>query len=156
MSQTDERKIVATNRKARYEYEILETYEAGLVLAGTEVKSLRGGRANLQEAYAHPLRGELFVYNLHISPYEAGNRENRDPIRPRKLLLHKKEIRRLAGKIAEKGLTLVPLLLYFKEGYAKLELGLGRGKKLYDRRRAIREREMKREIERAHRERFKA
>lgn len=140
---------IATNRKARYDYTILETFEAGIVLQGTEVKSLRNGKANLKDSFARADRGEVVLYNLHISPYDQGNRFNHDPLRPRKLLLHRAEIRRLAGKVAERGLTLIPLRLYFKQGVAKVELALAKGKKLYDRREAIAERDARREIDRA-------
>lgn len=140
---------IATNRKARYDYTILETFEAGIVLQGTEVKSLRNGKANLKDSFARVDRGEIILCNLHISPYDQGNRFNHDPLRPRKLLLHRAEIRRLAGKVAERGLTLVPLRLYFKRGVAKVELALAKGKKLYDRREAIAERDARREIDRA-------
>jgi len=137
-----------TNRRARHDYHILETYEAGLVLRGPEVKSLRQGKVNLQDSYARIENGEAWLYNMHISPYEHGNRFNPDPRRPRKLLLHKHEIRRLLGKIQERGLTLVPLQLYFVRGLAKVELGLARGKAAHDKRRAIRERDLRRDVER--------
>lgn len=146
-------KIIATNRKARHEYNILETYEAGMVLKGTEVKSLREGKANLKDSYARMNDGEMFLLNLHISPYEKGNRYNQEPTRPRKLLLHRNQIRRLLGRVAEKGLTLVPLRLYFKGSYAKVELALAVGKKLYDRRKSIAEREAERTVRRALKER---
>ena len=146
-------KIIATNRKARHEYNILETYEAGMVLKGTEVKSLREGKANLKDSYAKMSDGEMFLLNLHISPYEKGNRYNQEPTRPRKLLLHRNQIRRLLGRVAEKGLTLVPLRLYFKGSYAKVELALAVGKKLYDRRKSIAEREAERTVRRALKER---
>jgi SsrA-binding protein len=142
-------KLVASNRKARHNFDILETHEAGLVLQGTEVKSLRDGRADLKESYARIEGGEAWLVGCHISPYAQGNRANHDPLRPRKLLLHKKEITRLLGKIMEKGLTLVPLRLYFKDGRAKVELGLARGRKTLDKRHAIREREERREMDRA-------
>ena len=149
ISSENEIKIIATNRKARHEYNVLETYEAGMVLKGTEVKSLREGKANLKDSYAKMDKEEAFLLNMHISPYEKGNRYNQDPTRPRKLLMHRSQIRRLLGKVAEKGLTLVPLKLYFKGSYAKIELGLVVGKKLYDKRRDIAEREAKRNIRRA-------
>ena len=148
-------KIIATNKKASHNYELGESYEAGLVLQGTEVKSLREGRANLKEGYASIEDGEVYLYNCHISPYSHGNIENHDPMRTRKLLLHKKEIKRLTGKIKEKGLTLVPTKLYFKNGMAKVELALGKGKKLYDKREAIKKRDAKLDIERAFREKQK-
>ena len=145
----EEYKDIAVNRKARHEYAILETFEAGLVLTGTEVKSLRQGKAQVVDSHAQVVRGELWLYNLHISPWEKGNRNNHDPIRPRKLLLHGAEIRRLIGKQQEQGLTLIPLRLYFKEGRAKLELAIGKGKKLYDKRADVAARDAKRDAERA-------
>jgi SsrA-binding protein len=146
----DGRTIVVRNRKARHEYHILETWEAGLVLQGTEVKSLRDGRANLQDAFARIDRGEVFLYNLHISPYEAGNRFNHDPLRPRKLLLHRREIRKLIGEVEQQGLTLVPLEIYFRRGRAKTTHALVRGKKLHDKREDLRRRDAEREMERAY------
>ena len=146
-------KLVASNRRAHHDFDILETHEAGLVLQGTEVKSLRDSRADLKESYARIERNEAWLLGLHISPYAQGNRANHDPLRPRKLLLHRGEINRLLGKIMEKGLTLVPLRLYFKQGRAKVELGLARGRKTLDKRHAIREREERREVARAIRER---
>ncbi|UCE18602.1 MAG: SsrA-binding protein SmpB [Gemmatimonadota bacterium] len=140
--------IIATNRKARHDYYIVQSFETGIVLTGTEVKALRMGRANLKESYARVENGEVYLYGMHISPYEQGNRYNPDPKRKRKLLLHKFEIRRLLGKVQEKGLTLVPLKIYFNRGNAKIELALVRGKKEYDKRRAIMERDTKREMER--------
>jgi len=143
-------KLICTNRKARRDYEILETMEAGLVLVGTEVKSLRDGQAQLKDSFAGIEEGELYLYNAHISPYRMGNRFNHEPTRTRKLLMHEREIRRLIGKIQEKGLTLIPLRLYFNDsGKVKVELGLARGKKAFDKRRAIAERDAKREMERA-------
>jgi SsrA-binding protein len=143
------RLIVATNRKARFEYEILDTWEAGLQLVGPEVKSLRAGRANLGDAFAQVHRGELWLEKLHISPYEPATRENpSDPQRRRKLLLHRHEIARLEGRVAEKGLTLVPLTLYFRRGRAKVELALARGKHRHDKRETIRRREHDRETQR--------
>ena len=146
-------RVVVTNRKATHLYEILETFEAGLVLRGTEVKSLREGQANFKDSYALVEGGELWLVGCHISPYHHGSDANHDPERRRKLLLHRGEINRLLGKVQERGLTLVPLRLYFKNGRAKLELGLGRGRKLHDKRRAIREREMRRELDKAVRSR---
>ncbi len=140
--------VVTTNRKARHEYFILETYETGIVLRGTEVKSLRNGDANLNDAYALVKNGEVWILNMHISPYEQGNINNHDPRRDRKLLLAKKEIRRLIGKTAEKGLTLIALRVYFKNGRAKLELGLAKGKKLYDTREDLKRRQHERDMER--------
>lgn len=145
--------LVATNRKARHEFFIEETYEAGLMLTGTEVKSLRSGRASIQESFARVEDGEIWLYHMHIPPYEAGNIFNHDPMRPRKLLLHRREVDRLYGRVQQKGYTLVPLRLYFRRGIAKLELGLGRGKRQYDKRAAIAEREADRRIERAVRQR---
>jgi SsrA-binding protein len=148
-------KIVSENRKARHEYHILETYEAGIALTGTEVKSLRIGRANLQDSYARVENAELLLYNMHISPYDQGNRFNHEPKRTRRLLLHKNEIMRLLGKTREKGLALIPLKIYFKNGWAKIELALAKGKKLYDRREDMAARDAKREIERAVKERMR-
>ena len=141
--------IVARNKRARHDYHILETWEAGIVLTGTEVKSLRDGKANLSDSYAIVSGGEIFLLNLHISPYEQGNQFNHDPTRTRKLLLHKKEIRRLIGAVERQGLTLIPLDLYFKRGVAKVTLALGKGKKLHDKRAAERRREDEREMARA-------
>jgi SsrA-binding protein len=148
-------KTVTENRKARHEYHILETFEAGLVLTGTEVKSLRAGKANLQDSYARVENAELMLYNMHISPYEQGNRFNQEPKRIRKMLMHKQEIMRLLGKTREKGLALIPLKVYFKNGLAKVDLALAKGKKLYDRRDDAAERDAKREMDRAVKERFK-
>ncbi len=143
-------KLICTNRKARRDYQILETMEAGLVLVGTEVKSLRDGHAQLKDSFAGIEDGELYLYNAHINPYRMGNRFNHEPTRTRKLLMHEREIRRLIGKIQEKGLTLIPLRLYFNDsGKVKVELGLARGKKAFDKRRDIAERDAKREMERA-------
>ena len=140
---------IATNRRARHEYEILETVEAGLVLRGTEVKSLRAGMVNFKDSYASVRNGEGWLLGCHINPYSHGTDANHDPERDRKLLLHKREIDRLGGKVSEKGLTLVPLRLYFKDGRAKIELGLARGKKLHDKRATLREREVRREMDKA-------
>jgi len=137
------------NRKARHEYHIEETYEAGLALVGTEVKSLRQGKGNLQDAYAAVKDGEVWVHNFHISLYEQGNQFNHDPKRPKKLLLHKTEIRRLLAMQREKGYTLIPLKVYFKQGLAKMDLAVAIGKKLYDKRQDITERDARRDIERA-------
>ena len=142
-------KILIDNRKARHDYHILDTYEAGIVLKGTEVKSIRAGKANLKDSYARVEKGELFLYNMHISPYEQGNRFNHEPKRTRRLLMHKHEINRLLGRTKEKGLSLVPLKLYFKNNKVKVELALAKGKKLHDKRRALAERDAKREMERA-------
>ncbi|GAK55429.1 SsrA-binding protein [Candidatus Vecturithrix granuli] len=151
----DGKKLICANKKATHSYFIEERYETGVVLQGTEVKSLREGRANLKESYAKVKDGEVFLYNCHISPYSHGNRLNHDPIRPRKLLLRKREIRKLFGKVAERGYTLVPLSLYFTRGKAKLELGLGKGKKLYDKRQTMKERDAGREMERVFKQRQK-
>jgi SsrA-binding protein len=146
-------KLIASNRRALHDYDVLETHEAGLVLQGTEVKSLRAGHADLKEAYARIEGKEAWLLGCHISPYAQGNRANHDPLRPRKLLLHRGEIDRLLGRVLEKGLTLVPLRLYFRHGRVKVELGLARGRKTLDKRQAIREREERRELARAVRER---
>lgn len=143
-------KIVAENRKARHDYTIIETYEAGVALTGTEVKSLRAGKANLKDSYAQVTKqAEVFVYQLHISPYDHGNIFNHDPMRPRRLLLHRAEINKLIGKVKEKGYALVPLKLYFSHGLIKMELALAVGKKLYDKRDDMAKRDAKREMERA-------
>jgi SsrA-binding protein len=144
---------VAVNRQASYEYNLLERYEAGLVLSGTEIKSIRQGRVSLQGSYAAADNGELWLHNCHIAPYEAGGVWNKEPTRPRKLLLHKDEIRELSEGVATKGLTIVPLRLYIKGGRAKVELALARGKRQYDRREAIAKRDAQREIARSLRRR---
>jgi len=144
-----EDRVVATNRRARHEYEILETLEAGLVLRGTEVKALRAGQVNFKDSYATVRGREAWLLGCHISPYSHGTDANHDPERERKLLLHAREITRLTGKVAERGLTVVPLKIYFKNGRAKVELGLARGKKLHDKRATLRERETRREMDRA-------
>jgi len=147
-------KIIIENRKARHDFTILETYEAGIALTGTEVKSLRAGKANFKDSYAQVTNGrEVFVYNFHISPYEHGNIFNHDPLRNRRLLLHKGEIRKLIGKVKEKGYTLVPLKLYFKHGLVKMELALAVGKKTYDKRQELARKDARREMERAIKER---
>ncbi|WP_270584403.1 SsrA-binding protein SmpB [Bacillus smithii] len=143
-----EGKVVAQNKKARHDYFIEETYEAGIVLQGTEIKSIRAGRVNLKDSFARVQKGEVFLHNMHISPYEHGNRYNHDPLRTRKLLLHKKEILKLIGKTKEQGYSLVPLKLYIKNGYAKILLGLAKGKKKWDKREDLKKKEAKREIER--------
>ena len=140
-------KLVANNKKAYHDYFIEEKYEAGVALHGTEVKSLRLGKCSIKEAFIRIERGEVFVYGMHVSPYEKGNIFNKDPLRPRKLLLHKKEIWKLLGKMKEKGYTLVPLQVYFKEGKAKVEIGLAKGKKLYDKREDIAKKDQRREAE---------
>ena len=144
-----ETQSIARNKRARHDYHILETWEAGLVLSGTEVKSLRDGKANIADAYAIVKDGEVFLLNLHIAPYEQGSHFNHDPTRTRKLLLHRKEIRRMIGAVERQGLTLIPLELYFKRGIAKVTLALGKGKKLHDKRDTARERDAEREIARA-------
>ena len=141
-------KIVAQNKKARYDFFIEQTLEAGIVLSGTEVKSIRLGKVNLKDSYASVEKNEVIITGMHISPYEQGNIFNKDPLRARKLLLHKEEIRKLIGYIQQKGMTLVPIKLYFKHGKVKIELGVAKGKKLYDRRDDIAERDAKREIDR--------
>jgi len=141
-------KIIATNRRAHYDYFILETYEAGLQLTGGEVKSIRAGRVNLKGSFARIEKGEALLYNMHISPYFY-DQTDYDPVRTRKLLLHKEEINRLAGKIAQKGFTLIPLRLYFKKGVAKIEIGLAKGKKLHDRREELKRKADRMEVERA-------
>ena len=148
-------KVISTNRKAFHDYSILETYEAGVVLKGTEVKSLREAQVNFKDCYATIDNNEAWLIGCYISPYHHGTDANHDPERRRKLLLHKREISRLLGKIAERGLTLIPLRLYFKEGRVKVELGLARGKKLHDKRESIAERDHQRDLERALRERQK-
>ena len=140
-------KLVANNKKAYHDYFVDEKYEAGLVLHGTEVKSLRMGKCSIKEAFIRIENGEVWVYGMHISPYEMGNIFNKDPLRPKKLLMHKAEINKLLGKIKEKGFTLVPLQVYFKEGRAKIEIGLCRGKKLYDKRQDIAKKDQRREVE---------
>ncbi len=145
---------IATNRKARHDYFIEETYEAGIVLQGTEIKSIRAGRVNLKDAFARISNGEAYVHNMHISPYEQGNRYNHDPTRARKLLLHKKEINKLIGQTQMKGYSLIPLKIYIKNGVAKLLIGLGKGKKKYDKREDLKQKAAKRDVERAMKERF--
>jgi len=142
------RKVIARNKKALHEYEILDRWEAGLVLAGPEVKSIREGRVSLKEAFARVENGEVWLYGMHVSPYDPASRWNTDPTRPRKLLLHRSEIRRFIGAVQEKGLTLVPLDLYFRRGHAKVTLALGRGKKLHDKRETLRRRATEREMQR--------
>lgn len=149
MSESGARKIVARNRKARHEYEILETYEAGLALKGPEVKSLRAGQVSFQDAFARVDHGEVWLHSLHISPYEQANRNNVDPTRERRLLLNRQEIRQLVVKTEEKGLTLIPLDIYFTRGYAKLTLAVARGKKLHDKRETLKRRQQDREARRA-------
>lgn len=148
-------KVVTVNRKAYHDYSIVETLEAGIVLTGTEIKSIRDGAVHINEAYAHPENGEVWLQNSHIALYKPGSRSNHDPRRRRKLLLHRDQINFIIGKVTQKGLTLIPLRLYLKNGKAKLELGLARGKKQYDKRKAIMERETRREMDRAIKDRGK-
>lgn len=143
----EEMKLVANNKKAYHDYFIEEKYEAGLVLHGTEVKSLRMGKCSIKEAFIRIENGEVYAYGMHISPYEKGNIFNKDPLRPKKLLLHKQQIRKLIESSAEKGYTLVPLQVYFRDGRAKIEIGLARGKKLYDKRQDIAKKDQRREAE---------
>jgi len=145
----DSEKILATNRKAYHDYHIDETFEAGIALTGTEIKSVRAGSINLRDSYAQVKNGELWLLNAHIAPYEPASRQNVDPYRDRKLLMHRREIMRLFGRVQEKGFTLVPLKVYLKKNRAKVELGLARGKKLYDKREAISQRDAAREMARA-------
>ena len=145
-------KPLARNRKASHDYFIEDTYEAGMVLQGTEIKSIRGGRVNLKDAHARIDNGEVILINMHIAPYEQGNRYNHDPTRTRKLLLHRKEIDRLIGLTQQQGFTLVPLRIYIKNGFAKVLIGLGKGKKQYDKRHDLKQKQMKRDIDRALRE----
>ncbi len=149
MAEPPGKRVVARNRKARHEFQVLDEYEAGIVLKGTEVKSVRAGHVAFRDAFARVEGGEVFLHDLHISPYEQANRWNADPDRVRKLLLHRSEIRKLKGKVEEKGLTLVPLEIYFVRGRAKVRLGLARGRKTYDKREKIKERTQKREADRA-------
>ena len=152
---SEESKVIAVNRKAWHDYEILETLEAGIALQGSEIKSIRAGRANLRDAYVQVRDGEAWLLDAHISPYSHGGYSNHEPTRPRKLLLHKDEIARLAGQVAQRGYTIVPLRLYLnKRGRAKVEIGLVRGKKEYDKRQAIAKREADREIQRSLKERW--
>ena len=148
-----EGKVITLNRKARHDYHILDTFEAGICLQGTEVKSIRKGMVNLKDSFASIVSNEVFLENMHISPYEHGNIFNHEPLRKRKLLLHKSQIKQLIGKTKEKGLTLVPLKLYLKRGLVKVEIALAKGKKLYDKRQDIADRDAKREIERVFKER---
>ncbi len=143
----EEMKLVANNKKAYHDYFIEEKYEAGIVLHGTEVKSMRMGKCSIKEAFIRIENGEVYAYGMHISPYEKGNIFNKDPLRPKKLLLHKQQIRKLIGSSAEKGYTLVPLQVYFRDGRAKIEIGLARGKKLYDKRQDIAKKDQMREAE---------
>lgn len=151
----DSIKLIANNKKAYHDYFIEDTYEAGISLAGTEVKSLRMGKCSVKESFIKIEKGEMIVYGMHISPYEKGNIFNKDPLRPRKLLLHKYEINKMAGKMAEKGYTLVPLKVYFKGSLVKVEVGLAKGKKLYDKRQDIAKKDARREMEREFKSRNK-
>ena len=146
--QKEPQKLIANNKKAYHEYFIEETYEAGVSLHGTEVKSMRMGKCSIKESFIRIENGEVFVYGMHVSPYEKGNIFNKDPLRVKKLLMHKYEINKLAGKVAEKGYTLVPLQVYFKNGRVKTQIGLARGKKLYDKRESIARKDQRREAER--------
>ena len=141
-------KIIVTNRKARYDYHFMDSWEAGIVLTGTEVKSLRQGKINLTDSFAAVDNGEVYLYNVHVSPYEHGSHFNHEPTRRRKLLLHRSEIRKLIGRVVEKGLTLIPTRVYFKRGRAKVEIALAKGKRDYDRRRTIADRDARRDMER--------
>ena len=149
-------KIAAQNRKAHHDYFVEDRYEAGIELCGTEVKSIRQGKANLKDCHAGVHNGEMFVYGMHVSPYEQGNIFNKDPLRVRKLLLHRQEIRKLIGNSSEKGYTIVPLQVYFKDGRAKIEIGLAKGKKLYDKRQDIAKKDQKREAEKELKVRLRA
>ncbi len=148
MEKTEKIKIVGTNRKAKYQYEIIEKYEAGLVLLGTEVKSLRESIVNIQDAYGKFINNELWLVNSHISEYKYGNINNHDPLRPRKLLLNRREIKKIKTKLQEKGLTLIPIKIYFKNSYAKVEIAIAKGKKMYDKRETIKKREIERKLKR--------
>ena len=154
MAKNETMKLVANNKKAYHDYFIEEKYECGIALHGTEVKSIRMGKCSIKEAFIRIENGEVFVYGMHISPYEKGNIFNKDPLRVKKLLMHKQEIRKLLGKIKEKGYTLVPLQVYFSRGKAKAEIGLARGKKLYDKREDIAKKDARREAERAVKEKY--
>lgn len=143
------KKIIATNPTARHNYTIEDTYEAGIVLTGTEIKSIKNGKVNLKDSYANIKNGEVFIYGMHVSPYEFGNIYNKDPLRTRKLLLNRREINKLTGLIKQKGLTLVPISLYFSGHFVKVELGVGKGKKLYDKRQDIAKRDAERRMQKA-------
>lgn len=147
MAKKETQKLIANNKKAYHDFFIDENYEAGIALHGTEVKSMRMGKCSIKESFIRIENGEVFIYGMHVSPYEKGNIFNKDPLRVKKLLMHKYEIRKLAGKVAEKGYTLVPLQVYFKEGKVKVEIGLARGKKLYDKRQDIAKKDQRREME---------
>ena len=145
----EDKKVLARNKKAQFRFELLDRYEAGLALQGTEVKSLRNGKVSLEESFAQPRGDEIFIYKLHIAPYEQGNIHNHDPLRPRKLLLHRREISKILGRVNERGFTLVPTSLYFRNGYAKVEIALARGKRTVDKRHDLKKKDAKREIARA-------
>lgn len=147
-AEKDTIKVVSDNRRARHEYEVLEVFQAGIELVGTEVKSMRQGRANLQDSFARVEQGQLWLYNCHVSPYDHGNRFNHDPVRRRKLLMHAREIRKLKSRMQEKGLTLIPLKIYFKRNWVKVDLALARGKHLYDKRESIAQKDSKRQLDR--------
>ena len=155
MAKSESIKLIANNKKARHDYFIEEVYEAGISLHGTEVKSLRLGQCSIKEAFIGIQNGEVFIHHMHINPYEKGNIFNKDPLRVRKLLMHRAEINKLSGKIAEKGLTLIPLQVYFKGSLVKVEVGLARGKKLYDKRADIAKKDQKRETEREYKQTFR-
>ena len=155
MAKKDPQKLVANNKKAYHDYFIDETYEAGIALHGTEVKSMRMGKCSVKESFIRIENGEVFVYGMHVSPYEKGNIFNKDPMRVKKLLMHRYEINKLIGKVKEKGYTLVPLQVYFKDGRAKVEIGLARGKKLYDKRDDLAKKDMKREAEKEFKHSFR-
>ena len=148
MTRDDHVKIICKNRKAHFNFEIEDSFEAGIALLGSEVKSLRGGKANLSDSYGKFRGGEVFLVEAHISPYEQAGRQNHEPLRERKLLLHKKEIKKLLGKVSERGFSLIPLKMYFKNGKVKVEMALARGKKTYDKREAIKKKDQRREMER--------
>ena len=148
MSETDKIKVIATNRKANFEYEILNRYEAGIVITGTEVKSIRDGKVNIQESYGRIVNDEVWIINSHINEYKYGNINNHEPLRNRKLLLNKREIRKIKQQLQEKGLTLVPLKVYFKGSLVKIEIGIAKGKKLYDKRESIKKRDIERNLSR--------
>ncbi|HBI04321.1 MAG TPA: SsrA-binding protein [Paenibacillaceae bacterium] len=148
-------KVIAQNKKARHDFFIEDTYEAGIVLTGTEIKSIRAGRVNLRDSYAGIRDGEAYLYNMHVSTYEQGNRYNHEPLRTRKLLLHREQIRKLIGLTKQQSYTLVPLRLYLKGGFCKVEIGLAKGKKNYDKRESLKEKDAKRDVDRALRERMK-
>ncbi|RMG93628.1 MAG: SsrA-binding protein SmpB [Chloroflexi bacterium] len=148
-------KIVSNNKRATHDYELLEKFEAGLVLTGTEIKSIRAGRVSLQRSFVQPRDGELWLIDAHIAPYEHGNRENHDPVRPRKLLLHRREINKIIGQLSQKGLTVVPTKMYLKNGLAKIEIALARGKRKYDKRADLARKDAERQVQRALREKYR-